>query len=549
MKTQQPLPSLQSEIIGELDEDAGLVYFRGIPYASVEKRWTHSRTRHSLESPFDATKFGPRCVQAVGEVLVSGGVNDPVPGDDEFKCLNLNITVPNEILKQYENGYAKSLLPVMVWIHGYVDALSLILTFLTALRGGFNFGANSVARYRPKILSSLAKQAGHPIVLVQIGYRLGVFGFAASHDLDSELAPAPTTNGCNGHTSQPYLGNYGMVDQRNALEWVQDHIRDFGGDPSNVTAFGISAGSASVHYHILTGTPLFDRAICMSGSAPTIGPLPFEFYESAWQNLCEKAGAQDDTAVGRLESLRAMNPEDIIQNYTSAAMGPMADGKLLPSSWDLGEEQPPTRCKAIILGDTRVEGIVIDGLSRQIPQARFHELILSAFSAADAEDFSKHFGFTSEDLPYEAYRDAVRKFLSVAMFHFPNLRITETYGQAGDAYLYHFEEPSPYPGPTFGLPYHGQCALYMYNNESDTYSVGGRHTAVEMALMWTAFAHGKQPWEAYSKSKGFMRFGPDGDVAMKEMKNDDTRDYGYVEWLRGHFEPVKEFAQQLLQGR
>src|SRR5690349_14360221 len=98
-KIQRPLPSLHTEIIGELDEDNGLTYFRGIPYASVEKRWTHSRTRHSLERPFDATKFGPRCVQAVGEVLVSGGLNDPVPGDDEFKCLNLNVTTPTEVLE------------------------------------------------------------------------------------------------------------------------------------------------------------------------------------------------------------------------------------------------------------------------------------------------------------------------------------------------------------------------------------------------------------------------------------------------------------------
>lgn len=121
MKIQHHLPSLQAEIIGELDEGAGLALFRGIPYASVEKRWTHSRTRHSLENPFDATEFGPRCVQGHAEVLVSGGANDPVPGDDEFKCLNLNITVPKETLGPHQDGQAMSLLPVMFWIHGYAD--------------------------------------------------------------------------------------------------------------------------------------------------------------------------------------------------------------------------------------------------------------------------------------------------------------------------------------------------------------------------------------------------------------------------------------------
>jgi carboxylesterase type B len=111
-------PSLHSDITGELDRDAGLALFRGIPYASVEKRWTHSRTRHSLSTTFDATEFGPRCVQRNGPVLVSGGVNDPVPGDDEFKCLNLNICVPEEALPGHTDGQIASKLPVMVWIHG-----------------------------------------------------------------------------------------------------------------------------------------------------------------------------------------------------------------------------------------------------------------------------------------------------------------------------------------------------------------------------------------------------------------------------------------------
>jgi hypothetical protein len=107
----QNVPSLGSEIVGELDD--GFAYFRGIPYATVTKRWTHSRPKDSLDSHFDATQFGPRCVQLEGEVLVSGGENDPTPGDDEFNCLNLNISVPESALKSGEK------LPVMFWIHGY----------------------------------------------------------------------------------------------------------------------------------------------------------------------------------------------------------------------------------------------------------------------------------------------------------------------------------------------------------------------------------------------------------------------------------------------
>jgi carboxylesterase type B len=111
-QVQHHLSSLKADVKGVLDED--VVLFRGLPYANVEKRWTHSRTIHTLESPFDATEYGPRCSQGEGQVLVTGGQNNPIPVDDEFHCLNLNIAVPQAVLK------TESKLPVMVWIHGYV---------------------------------------------------------------------------------------------------------------------------------------------------------------------------------------------------------------------------------------------------------------------------------------------------------------------------------------------------------------------------------------------------------------------------------------------
>jgi carboxylesterase type B len=108
--------SLGADIVGTLDKETDIALFRGIPYATFSKRWTHSETLHSLEHGFNATKMGPRCPQLAGMVLVSGGTNDPLPGDDEFKCLNMNIAVPKEAL---DVDKVKSL-PVMVWIHGYV---------------------------------------------------------------------------------------------------------------------------------------------------------------------------------------------------------------------------------------------------------------------------------------------------------------------------------------------------------------------------------------------------------------------------------------------
>lgn len=106
-------PSLGADLIGTVESEHNVAMFRGIPYATVNKRWTHSETKHTLEGTYNATEYGPRCCQRKGMVLVSGASPDPMPGDDEFQCLNLNVAVPNEVLQNKSEP-----LPVMVWIHG-----------------------------------------------------------------------------------------------------------------------------------------------------------------------------------------------------------------------------------------------------------------------------------------------------------------------------------------------------------------------------------------------------------------------------------------------
>lgn len=93
----------------------------------------------------------------------------------------------------------------------------------------------------------------------------------------------------------------------------------------------------------------------MSGSAPTLGPLPFKLYEQAWQNFLIRSGGFEDskTPEERLEKARALTPDQVIQSYTSAPMSPMADGVLLPLSWQYNESQQPTRCKEIIIGERK----------------------------------------------------------------------------------------------------------------------------------------------------------------------------------------------------
>ncbi|PMD47800.1 alpha/beta-hydrolase [Hyaloscypha variabilis F] len=517
-KIEHQVPSLNSSLIGEIEE--GIACFRGVPYASLDKRWTHSQTKHSLESPFDATNYGPRCPQGEGQVLVTGGVNDPVPGDDEFKCLNLNVAVPQEALKE------RTALPVMVWIHG----------------GAFNYGANSVARYRPVQLSLLAKAQGNPVIVVQIQYRLGPLGFSASNDIRSGQSPSSTSSGHPDPNST--FGNFGFVDQIHALEWVRDHIHDFGGDPANVTAFGVSAGSASIHYHILTGSPLFDRAILMSGSAPTLGPLPTELYEKSWNNFLARTGGFEDlkTPEQRLEKARALTPQQVIAGFTSAPLGPMGDGVLLPQVWSYNSTQPPTRCKEIIIGDTHIEAIIMDGLISSIPQSKFSSIVQTSIPSTSSS-FLDAFNFTP-DMNKTAYRDAMRCFLSVGMFQYPNILVANSF--PGKVYVYHFDEPSPYPGPTFGLPYHGQCALFVYQNGNKEYPAEAKSTSERMGRVWTAFAAGKTvPWEEYGVGRRCMRFGPQGEAEVVSLETDRVREYKWLPWVEENYESLKKLTREL----
>jgi carboxylesterase type B len=410
-------------------------------------------------------------------------------------------------------------------------------------RGAFNYGANSVARYRPVKLSLLAKAQGNPVIIVQIQYRLGPLGFAACNDFLSAQPSLPSSNPSAELEPNSTLGNFGLVDQIHALEWVRDHIHDFGGDATNVTAFGVSAGSASIHHHILTGSPLFDRAILMSGSAPTLGPLPLELYEQAWQNFLVRSGRFEDltTPEERLEKARILTPQKLIHNYTSAPMGPMADGVLLPRSWPYDEIQKPTRCKEIIIGDTKIEAIIMDGLINSISQEKLQEMVHT--SMKDGDGFLRAFGIDL-DMAQAAYRDAMRCFLSVGMFQYPNVLVAKNF--PGKVYFYHFDEPSPYPGPTLGLPYHGQCALFVYQNGNTGYPVSARTTAENMGKIWTAFASGKTtPWEEYEVAHKFMRLGPNGESSLQSWETDRVREYKWLEWVDENFESLKQFTRDL----
>lgn len=158
---------------------------------------------------FDATEEGPACPQ---EAFL-------IPLNQSEDCLRLNI---------YTRQTIKAETPVLFNIHG----------------GGFIGNSGQSGLYGPEFLLD------HDIVLVTINYRLGALGFFSTGD---QYAP----------------GNYGLKDQVEALKWVKNNIRHFGGDPSRITIAGEGTGAASVGLHLVSpmSRGLFHRAMMISGSA------------------------------------------------------------------------------------------------------------------------------------------------------------------------------------------------------------------------------------------------------------------------------------------
>jgi hypothetical protein len=158
-----------------------------------------------------------------------------------------------------------------------------------------------------------------------------------------------------------------------------------------------------------------------------------QLLEKGWKTLFEAGETSTETPEERLEELRSLSQDDIMQEYgSSTTFSALGDGTFLLTSWRLGDPHPDSRCAGIITGNVGIEGIVFDALTLLLPQTIFNKGVLSAFKrASDAELFckkKKKNGFASaEEQTPEAYLDARRFFISVVLFHFPELRVAETY--------------------------------------------------------------------------------------------------------------------------
>jgi len=239
------------QLRGSLTAD-GVAVFKNIPFAQPpvgELRWREPLPARVWTGVRDATAFGPMCNQ---------NDNKQLPHSED--CLQLNVWTPTWPLT--------SSFPVMVWIHG----------------GGNTAGSGMEALFNGEVL------ARHGVVVVNVNYRLGVFGFFAHPGLTKE-------------SPHHAAGNYGLVDQIMALQWVRDNITRFGGNPANVTIFGESAGASDVNALIASplSKGLFLRVMAQSGP---VGAQPsLAESEKRGVDLAAKLGFTGEEALAKLRAL------------------------------------------------------------------------------------------------------------------------------------------------------------------------------------------------------------------------------------------------------
>ncbi|XP_060069261.1 acetylcholinesterase-like [Ylistrum balloti] len=271
MNSRVVTPLGEMEGVEEIIRHEKVYQFRNIPYAQPPT----GHLRLSKPIPFgswsgvlNATKFGPSCMQPSYRNYVYDKYKPNLDMSED--CLSLNVYVARNISANANRS-------VMVWIHG----------------GSYLIGQGSL--YDGSYLALTGD-----VVVVTLNYRLGPFGFTVS-----------PTNGISG--------NYGLWDQRLALEWVQSNIASFGGNPNSVTIFGQSAGGFSVSLHAIIpdNKGLFHRVIAQSGSSE--GPLAI-WHSAAYTSeaMIRLLDCQNNT----IKCIRSRSASEIV-NYTRVLSSPL----------------------------------------------------------------------------------------------------------------------------------------------------------------------------------------------------------------------------------
>ncbi len=421
-------------------ESNGVLAFKGIRYAAAPTgtlRWQAPRPAQRTREVIEATAYGPACLQPAAARAASATSED---------CLFLNVWTP--VLDRDQRR------PVMVWIHG----------------GGFRTGSG---RLPGEVL------AAEDVVVVSMNYRLGPLGFMAHEALPNRTA------------------NFGLLDMIAALDWVQRNIRSFGGDPSNVTIFGLSAGGQAVNLLMVSpqAKRKFHRAIAQSGYAtwalPRTRGAPSPAPKSATLGVAESAESLSTALIAAVHKgsqttklLRSLDGQSLVEAVRGFQL-PIVDGDSLPEEPGVLFMRGRQAAVPFMTGGNSFEGSVMpeSGITKEMLEEILGDE-LPALRTAYADDFA-----VSDTLGIARIFGDYRYLLSARLL----ARSMATVSAGGWLY-YTALSPAQHPAGQPGTP-HGYDFVLLFDTDR-TASPSTRELGTRMRRHWLAFArHGRPELE------------------------------------------------------
>ncbi len=475
---------VQGALAGQVDAQ-GILSFKGIPYAAPpvgNKRWTAPIAAAGWRGVRDASHFGAACIQPPWPKQAV--YNDNIPKGSE-DCLFLNVWAPAHANKA----------PVIVWIYG----------------GGLVFGSTWEPYYNGRNF------AAHGVVFVSMNYRLGVLGWLALPALSAE-------------SPHGVSGNYGLLDQIEALKWVKKNIAVFGGDPNNVTIMGESAGGLSVAY--LLASPLA-RGLFQKAIGESLGIYSEPELKRADHGLpsAEAIGVRIEKAVGapNLKALRTMDAAKLNMAALMAGFRPTGtiDGWTLPHQLVDTYDRKQEAHVPVLMGFNAGE---IETLPQFLPP-------LPSSSEVYASEIRKR------------YRDLAPAFLRLypasnvkasmmaaerdAIFGWGAERIVRDEAALGEpSYLYFFDHGYPAARAVGLRAFHASEIPYVFGWVGERLvqnwppPQGPKEKALSDAMIsyWISFARtgvpkapGEPGWPTFAPNKSYMHFAAKPEVSTGLM--------------------------------
>ncbi|XP_077423293.1 cocaine esterase [Vanacampus margaritifer] len=501
------LGSLKGEYASVKGKETGAYAYLGVPFAKPPVgpglRLAPPQKVEAWQGVRDASKQPPMCIQhrqfLIDLLQMIDAIAEEVPDVSE-DCLYLNIYTP-------ANRALDAKLPVMAWIHG----------------GGFTLGSASM-------YDGSALAAYQDVVVVLIQYRLGVLGFLSTGD---EHLP----------------GNFGLLDQVEALHWIQKHIANFGGDPASVTVFGESAGGVSVSLLLLSplSNGLIHRAIAESGTAAMDALVSNDPLQIA-QVVANASGCSIESTQAITSCLRNVDIDALLTlaQDPTIKLSINADGHFLTKPINELLEKHEIQNVPFMTGvNDHESGWLIptfiappnwtEGMDREQVANTMSFFISNVNESTVIDLMVEEYIGAGEDR--EKNRDGFTEFFGDYLFNIPALKVANVHRDAGArVYLYEYQHPLNFlraKRPSFVKCDHGDEIPTVFGLCFTKHQIRLNATCLEeeeqlsrtMMAYWGNFARTGSPngdglahWPIYGTEEKYLAISAKEQVTSQHLK-------------------------------